>query len=79
MTALLFLLLQIVSVACMPRDIFELEGVVPQFVEDNTTTVAVAGTQYGIDVSTTISSTSATCLASTYTFVVPRVLFLISY
>jgi len=57
----------------MPRDIFELEGgVMSEFIEDNSTTAAVAGTQYGIDVSTTISSSTATCLASTYTFVVPR-------
>jgi len=66
--------LQIVGVVCMPRDIFELEGVFPEMMPvDNTTTVAVAGTQYGIDVSAAISSSTATCLASTYTFVIPRV------
>jgi hypothetical protein len=70
-------LFSISLVASMPIDIAELEGVplkmIP-FEELNFTDANGATSQKGVDVSTTITSSSASCFASaSYTFVVPRV------
>lgn len=64
-------------VVSMPIDIAELEGKPLKFCEEVQSlnvSEGNAGTQYGFDVSTTISASSASCFVSSgYTFVVPRV------
>jgi hypothetical protein len=74
-----FLFLAVATVKSMPIDILELEGKTFNFAEEkfNVSSPVEAfstGTQYGLDVSTTISASSASCFVSAgYQFVVPRV------
>eukprot|EP01036_Dinobryon_divergens_P028618 gene28618-37595_t len=62
----------------MPIDILELEGTTFKIDEENFNasspgTLSSTGAQYGFDVSTTISSSSASCFVSSgYVFTVPR-------
>lgn len=75
----LFLVLN--SAVGMPIDILELEGTNFKIEDENFNTTSSspdtlfsAGTQYGFDVSTTITASSASCFVSSgYVFTVPRV------
>lgn len=73
------LFLVVATVLGMPIDILELEGTTFKIDEENFNasspgTLSSTGAQYGFDVSTTISSSSASCFVSSgYVFTVPRV------